>query len=134
MLIFLSCIACTLCIHVCVCKYYRCRSAVVCNPLSMLSIQCISQFHHVIMGVNALFFIFLRILSTLCILPNTYKVFIPYMLAVQMYIKLWTLFNLHFRQWVTLLNNIVPLLFFFYTRCHNILPKSVLRFSKSDNM
>lgn len=90
-------------------------TAVVCNPLSMLSIQFISQFHHVIMGVNALFFIFLRILSTLCILPNTYKVFIPYMLAVQMYIKLWTLFNLHFRQWVTLLNNIVPLLFFLYT-------------------
>lgn len=36
-------------------------TAVVCNPLSMLSIQFISQFHHVIMGVNALFFIFLRI-------------------------------------------------------------------------
>lgn len=24
--------------------------------------------------------------------------------------------------------------FFFYTQCHNILPKSVLRFSISDNM
>lgn len=106
-------------------------TAVVCNPLSMLSIQFISQFRHVIMGVNALFFIFLRILSTLCILPNTYKVFIPYMLAVQMYIKLWTLFNLHFIQWVTLLNNIVPLLVFFI---HDVIIYSRSLFSDFQNL
>lgn len=80
-----------------------------------------------IMGVNALFFIFLRILSTLCILPNTCKVFIPYMLAVQMYIKPLTLFNLHFRQWVTLLNNIVLLLVFFFI--HNVIIYSRSLFS-----